>query len=133
MLSYILYAVVWLLFGVLLWQAFKLFGLTRRFAVRFAVPITLFGIILGPFTAFAQEGTVPTVFGVPLPMIVLIWLALVDFAKRVAEAVPGTREDRVISVIDAITRKVVDFLAGNYGMGADPYLIRKNPPPADTQ
>lgn len=123
-----LYVIAGLLFGLLFWQACKQFGFTRLLAVRIAFPVVIFGIVFYPLVSFAQGGVPPTMFGMPIEMIVLIWLALVDFAKRVAEAVPGTREDKVIGVVDAITRKVVDFLAGRYGLPNDPSLIQKTPP-----
>ncbi len=117
-----------LIFAVLLHQAAKHFGFGKWFVRYFAFPVVIFSVALMPLAAFAQGSDPgPTVFGVPLQMIVLIWLALVDFAKRVAEAVPGTSEDKIIGVVDAVSRKLIDFLAGRYGLPNDPSMVRKNP------
>jgi hypothetical protein len=124
--------IAWLLFAVLMWQALKHFRFSKGFAAYFAFPIAIFGIAMTPFYAMAQgiTSTAPTVFGMPLESLILIWLALVDLAKRVAEAVPGTKEDRIIGIVDAIGRKLIDFLAGRYGLPNDPSMVQRTPPPA---
>ncbi len=55
----------------------------------------------------------------------LIALAVVEVAKRVAAVVPGKRDDEIIGIIDGILRKAVDFVAGKTGKASDPSLVKR--------
>jgi hypothetical protein len=48
-------------------------------------------------------------------------LAVIEVAKRVAEVIPGKRDDEIVSAVDGIIRSVLDLLAGrNIGTPGDP-------------
>lgn len=55
----------------------------------------------------------------------VIVLAAVELAKRIAAVVPGKRDDEIVSVIDGIVRKAIDFLAGKTGKASDPSLVKR--------
>ena len=54
--------------------------------------------------------------------IVVILLLLSQAANRIAQLVPGKRDDEITGKIESILRRVVDFMAGNHGKPGDPTL-----------
>jgi len=48
-------------------------------------------------------------------------LAVIEVAKRAAEVIPGKTDDQIVSAIDGLFRRVLDFIAGrNLGTPGDP-------------
>ena len=54
--------------------------------------------------------------------ILAILFLLSQAAGRIAQLVPGKRDDEFTSKIEGILRRVVDFMAGNHGKPGDPTL-----------
>ena len=54
--------------------------------------------------------------------IVAILFLLSQVAYRIAQLVPGKRDDEITSKIELILRSVVDFMAGKHGKPGDPTL-----------
>jgi hypothetical protein len=55
-----------------------------------------------------------------------IGLVAVELAKRVAEVIPGKKDDEIVSMIDGLLRSIVDFIAGrNLGASNDPAARKK--------
>lgn len=61
-----------------------------------------------------------------LMLYAVVVLALVELAKRIAAIVPGKRDDEIVSVVDGIVRKAIDFLAGKTGKASDPSLVKRD-------
>lgn len=57
--------------------------------------------------------------------ILLILLAAVALAQRVAAVIPGKRDDEIVGVVDGLLRKVVDFVGGVPKDPSDPGLVKK--------
>lgn len=56
-----------------------------------------------------------------------IILAVVEVAKRVAEVVPGKKDDEIVSVVDGLVRRILDFVAGrSHGKPNDPSLVKRD-------
>ena len=52
-------------------------------------------------------------------------LAVIELAKRVAEVVPGKKDDEIVSMIDGLLRHMLDFIAGrNLGNPGDPGSVK---------
>lgn len=96
-------------------------------AIAFAM---LISIALLPLVAFAQDAPaiVDGIFGISFVQIgvyLAIGLALVEVARRVAEVIPGKRDDEIVSIVDSVLRKMVDFIAGKHGNSSDPSLVKR--------
>jgi hypothetical protein len=54
-------------------------------------------------------------------------LAVIELAKRVAEVVPGKKDDEIVGIVDGLVRHVLDWIAGrNLGQPGDPGLVKKD-------
>lgn len=63
--------------------------------------------------------------GVPFSVVAVVWLILVDAARRVSEAIPGKPANQIISIVDGVSRKLLDFVAGRYGFDGDAALVKR--------
>jgi hypothetical protein len=53
-------------------------------------------------------------------------LAVIEVAKRVAEVVPGKKDDEIVSLVDGLLRHMLDFIAGRgLGQPNDPGSVKK--------
>jgi hypothetical protein len=135
-----LYALAFLLVQVLPDQPGG--GRRRRSRVAFASLALLFVLFQAPAPSFAQDEAAPAVAEdssssvdpsapadespiAPWMVYLLIALAAVELAKRVAAAIPGKREDEIISTIELGLRGLVDFLAGKTKPPSESSLVRR--------
>ena len=56
-----------------------------------------------------------------------IALGVIHAFQRVAEKIPGKRDDEILSDIERFLRIIVDFVAGRHGKSDDPSMIIKTP------
>ncbi len=70
----------------------------------------------------------PTIDGADLETtigaIVGILFLLSQAGSRIAQLIPGKKDDEFMGKIERIMRKVVDFTAGNHGEPGDPTAIK---------
>ena len=56
-----------------------------------------------------------------------IALAAIELAKRIAEVVPGKKDDEVVGMVESIVRHLIDFVAGrSHGKPNDPSLVKRD-------
>ena len=105
-------------------------GLVLRYGVR-ALPLLAVSALTAflAWPAFAQDAAPAA----PAPLLspevmayILLALAVVEVARRVAAIVPGRRDDEIVGTVEGLLRRLVDFLGGVPKDPADPGLVRRD-------
>ena len=55
-----------------------------------------------------------------------VFLVVLELAKRIASLTPGKADDEIVSNIERIVRKLIDFAAGQHTDRGDPGMIKPN-------